>query len=521
MNLELRPYQAKAIEDLRSAVARGHKHLMLQAPTGTGKTVTAAELVRLSVSKGSRVWYIGHQRELVFQPADKLRRMGIPHSLILPGHEPDPNHNVYVCTVQSLTSRARRNRLNLPDPDLIIIDEAHRATAATYRHVVDYFPDSVVVGLSATPMRQTGVPLGDMFTHMVQSPSISEMIEQGWLVRPEYYAPSTPDTRHLHTRMGDYVEEEAAERMDKPKLVADAVQTWLKLAYGRPTLGFASSVAHSVHLSETFQDAGVRAAHVDGMTASYDRDQLFGKLADHQIDVLWNYGVATEGVDIPPVSAVIIQRLTKNLRLYIQMVGRGLRPVVPLDAHSTAEERRLAIQNSSKPNCLILDHVGLRTALGAVEDYSDWKLHTSTTDKSPLAVNFKPLAQSKDLTCPNCHYVYRNARRCPKCHYEPTPKRPSESPPVEKGELSWITRKGKQSLPPSDTSRIFRELLYIQNSHPKWSKGWVYRQYKHLYGVYPPRDYQFLAPLKASKATKNYVKNQLARWAIARDRSKT
>jgi DNA repair protein RadD len=157
-----------------------------------------------------------------------------------------------------LHSRCIRGGQDLPPADIIFIDEAHHAPAATYRTIIEQYPDAQIIGMTATPCRRDGRGLGGIFERLIECPQVSELIKLGYLVRTKVYAPSTPDLKGVHTRQGDYVESELAKIMDKAELVGDIVSHWHRLAERRKTVVFATSVTHSIHLCDEFAKSGVK-----------------------------------------------------------------------------------------------------------------------------------------------------------------------------------------------------------------------------------------------------------------------
>ena len=151
--IELRPYQLDAIERCRREVARGRRRIILVAPTGSGKTCIAAAIVARAVEKERRILFVAHRRELIGQAAAKLAQWSIDAGVMLPGYPPRPEQPIQIASVQSLTARAiRSSAMEMPPADIVVVDEAHHATAATYRAILAAYPDSVVLGLTATPL---------------------------------------------------------------------------------------------------------------------------------------------------------------------------------------------------------------------------------------------------------------------------------------------------------------------------------------------------------------------------------
>jgi DNA repair protein RadD len=327
MSAILRPYQTDIAAEFERRVERGDRSILLVAPTGSGKTVIASTTI---AGCTRRVLVVAHRREIVNQTSDKLAARGVPHGIIQAGDEKKlrPMAAVQVASIQTLYARAVRSRTMLmPLADLLIIDEAHHACAMTYKKVIDAYPNAIVLGLTATPCRGDGRGLGGIFKTMIECPQVPDLIDQGYLVRSRVYAPVDPDLRGVRTQAGDYVESQLAERMDRDQLVGDIVTHWFKYGESRKTVAFACSVGHSVHISDEFIKAGVRAEHLDGSTAIDERVAILGRLASGETQVVCNCMVLTEGFDLPDIGCIILARPTKKMGLYRQSIMMRLRKI--------------------------------------------------------------------------------------------------------------------------------------------------------------------------------------------------
>jgi len=339
--IQLRPYQSEVIAELGRDIADGKRRIIAVAPTGAGKTIVAACVIKDRVASGQRVLVLAHTREIIKQTSLKLSAYGIEHGIIQAGLVADPDQPVQVASVQTLWSRAmRRNTMPLPPANLLIIDEAHHCPASTYRKIIEEYPNATLLGLTATPCRGDGRGLGGIFDMIVECPQVAALIEQKYLVKTRVYAPVDPDLKGVETRVGDYVESQLAERMDRANLVGDIVTHWHKYGERRRTVCFAVNVAHSIHIRDEFIKSGVRAEHVDGSTPKPDRDAALARLASGETELITNCQVLGEGWDLPEVACCILARPTKKMGLYRQMIGRVLRPA------------------EGKMNAIVLDHSG-------------------------------------------------------------------------------------------------------------------------------------------------------------------
>jgi superfamily II DNA or RNA helicase len=232
---------------------------------------------------GYRTLWLAHRRELIKQARESLRKNGIHDiGVIAAGHLENRAATVQVASVQTLARRV------VPNVDLVVIDEAHHATASQYAKVLNTLPHARVLGLTATPFRLDGAPLGDIFTHLEIAAYPDQLCDDGTLVEPIVYAPDVPDLEGVRVRMGDYSATGMAAAMDRPRIVGNIVETWRRLAAGKRTVVFAVNVPHSQHIVEAFREAGVQAEHLDGNTSKADRDATLARLKSGGTQVVSN-----------------------------------------------------------------------------------------------------------------------------------------------------------------------------------------------------------------------------------------
>lgn len=390
--MKLRPYQRKAVGDL-IRLLRKHGRVVGVAPTGSGKTVIGAALIRKL--RGKRVLWLAHRIELLRQARAQLVAAGIPASAvgILSGTERD-NHEARILVASVDMFRTRP----VPRVDLIVVDEAHHVAAQSYRDILDARPRAKVLGLTATPERLDGEPLGDVFNHLHVITEALELIADGHLLKSVVYGIPRDRARALVRGVSksgkDYSARKLEGRMKKRPLMADIVKERQRLAAGKPTLVYACTRAHAQELTSRFRRARVATAYLDAETPAGEREALLGptgKLARGEVEVVVNVGVLTEGFDCPPVACIVVARPTKSLVLWRQMCGRGARPL---------KGKRF----------LVLDHAGNIWRHGFPDDPIEWSLEGRPKAKA---------GEAPVKCCPECAaMILANAKECPECGAE-------------------------------------------------------------------------------------------------------
>jgi superfamily II DNA or RNA helicase len=348
----LRPYQERGVADIRQAFGRGISRICYQAPTGSGKTVLFAYIVAGAMARGNRVIIFGHRDEIVRQISAALLELDVTHGIVAAGYDETPAP-VQIANVATLVRRLDRVKA----PDLLVVDECHHSVAGTWRKIIEHWPQAKVLGVSATPERLDGKGLNDIFGGLVIGPTVSELIEAKFLSPFTTFAPArSPDLSRVRTRAGDYAVDQLSDAMSDGIVVNGAVDEYGRLCAGVPAIVFCVDIAHSELVAERFAARGFRAAHVDGDTPAEERRNLIAALGTGKIQVLCNCGLISEGLDVPSVVAVILLRPTKSLALYLQQVGRALRPA------------------EGKDKALILDHSGNTFRFGMVDALRAWSL---------------------------------------------------------------------------------------------------------------------------------------------------
>lgn len=401
MSFTLRDYQDTAVVDVRVAFRNGKKYVLLVLATGAGKTVIFSYIARSAAERGNKVLILAHRDQLIKQASSKLRDYGVKHGIIMAGFTPDNSAKVQVGSVQTLVRRLAKIRFK---PDLIVIDEAHLSAAKSYRDILDAFPDALVLGVTGSPCRLDGKPLGrqsgGIYDHMIQGISIGKLIERGFLVRPAVFAPAEQlDLSGIRKSKGDYDTQELAAVVDKPKITGSAVAHYKRICPDAPAVAWCVTVAHAQHVADEFNAAGIAAVMLCGEDDTATRDRAMKGLETGTIKVVTFVGILVEGVDCPAISAIILLRPTMSLSSYLQVIGRGLRPFTWPNG-------------VKKDRCFVLDHAGLSFKHGLADEEREWDLDGEV--KRPGKK--KKEEEKVDLIqCKGCFGVFAPAPTCPHC----------------------------------------------------------------------------------------------------------
>lgn len=411
--LPLRPYQQELLRRVQDALGDDNTvRVMLQLPTGGGKTVIAGALLADWLTRGRRkaVW-LTHRKELAAQTRRMLTDAGVSavtNENWASGEDaPCMLGGAVILMAQTVGRRnVRRQVWGYYDRnDLLIIDEAHHASADGWERAMEQWPGPVV-GMTATPWRLSEQEGFDhLFGELLCGPQVAELQELGSLCPAQVMMPP-PERRiaggAVDRALGDYTDSGIAQaNRDRPDIMtAGALEFWRKHCGGRQTIAYAVSTQHAHNLAAVFDDGGIPAAVILGNTPRAERDAAVADFEAGRVRVLVNVLVATEGFDLPDASGIIIARPTMSLALYLQMVGRGLRP---------------------KPdggNCVILDLAGNAITHGLPEDYREWSLQPRGKPGSgaaPAVWCEKCLAASPAASriCPVCGYDF--GKHCDRC----------------------------------------------------------------------------------------------------------
>ena len=497
----LRDYQLDVVRRIEGEIVAGRRRLCLVAPTGSGKTVIAAAIIRKAVARGEKVVFVGHRRELTEQTSRKLHDQGVDHGIIQAGFPTRPGASTQVCTIQTLHARAVRSRaIELPPADLLFIDECHHARAHTYERLIAAHPRAVIIGMTATPCRADGRGLGNIFEVLIEAPSVAELTRDGFLVPSKIFAPVRPELAGIRVERGDYVESQLAERVNTARLVGDIVEHWHRLGEQRRTVVFTVNVAHSVHIRNEFRRSGALAEHIDGSTPIEERKSILDRFAAGTVDIVCNCAVLTEGWDRPEASCLILARPTKGLGLYRQMVGRVLR-IAP---------------HADKKDALILDHSGAVFMHGFPDDEIHWTLHEDRRAENHTHSARGQYGAPALTTCPECSAVRFEGKPCVVCGWRPVVK--PKLVQVADGELGRVERNRTietTEWSSSEQLAFYRQLMGFA-AHRQYKQGWAAHKFQERFGRFPPWDWNRTEPIAPSGAVLAWVRSRNIAYAKSR-----
>ncbi len=413
--MPLRPRQATAIQHVREAYRAGKRAPILVAPTGFGKTHTAAAIIQSALDRGRTVWFLAHLREILEDTANRLRSVNIPFGEIGAGKPKEYYRRVQVVSVQTAVRRD-----DLPKPDLVIVDECHLAVATTYLKVLGKIGNPVLLGLTGTPCRLDGKGLGELFDEIIPTCSTGTLIKEELLAPIKYFAPHRPDLTGLRMSGGDYRQSDLDDEMDRSTITGDVIEHYRKHCDGKRAVAFCTSIKHAEHVAAEFQAAGYRAVAISGESKRSERTEALTGLREGTIQVVCNAQLWVAGVDVPQIECIVLLRPTKSLTFYLQAIGRGLRM-------SPA---------SGKTHLTVLDHAGSIFEHGPPDMERKWSLQ----GRSRRGQRATPVRQ-----CPACFAAHVPAPVCPECGYRyPSPKK--GGPQEVDGELDEIDMRQAAAL---------------------------------------------------------------------------
>lgn len=438
---KLHNYQQELVKKTRQAYTNGYKAPCVVAPCGAGKSVIISDIARMTTSKGNRVLFLVHRKELIDQIKGTFQKNNVNLDLVQFG------------MVQTIVRRLDK----ISKPNLIITDENHHGLAKSYRKIYDHFSDVLRLGFTATPIRLNGSGLGDINDILIEEVDASWLIENNYLSPYKYYAPKLIDITKLKLNsLKEFSSTSIDQAMEDKTIYGDVIKHYKDLADGEQAIAYCHNVEASKYTAEQFQKHGINAVHIDGKTPKQERDELIQKFRDGEIKIITNCDLIGEGFDVPDCSTVIMLRPTQSLSLYIQQAMRGMR------------------YRPGKTS-IIIDHVDNVRRHGLPDMKRQWSL---TTKKS-----FSRESEVKIKQCENCFAVYpQSEKECPMCGHIPEAKEQRDYEVNEAAELEEVTEEDISITldfrEPKDCKSM--KELYELAKHRNYKPGWAYHQGKLL-----------------------------------------
>ncbi len=443
MSITLRPRQDQAVADLRAAYRSGYRAPILVAPTGFGKTATATTIIRRSVERNRRVWFLAHLKEILEDTEKRLLEAEMPFGNIRAGRSADYSQLVQIVGVKSAANRSR-----LPKPDLIIVDECHLAMAEIYRRVIEAAGRPNLLGLTGTPQRLDGRGMNETFDHLVLTCSTAQLIEEGLLAPVRLFAPRLADLPTLRGK--DFNQEQDASILGKPAIIGDALSHWNRLCQGRRGVAFCCNVRHAQAVAEQWRRAGYRAMAVHGKSDDADRREAIAGMRAGRLDLVACAELWIAGVDVPEIDVVIWLRRTTSVTAWLQGNGRGLRT-------APGKKDVLIIDHTDNSDPSRLDHPLIER---------EWSLEGKAKKKKEQSISVK--------VCPKCFAAMPSAKpSCSECGHVFTAAPRAELQQVD-GELVERKLEIRQRRTEQATATTLEQLIDVgKRRGMKNPRGWA------------------------------------------------
>jgi DNA repair protein RadD len=510
----LRIYQRELVAQLAVAI-KTVRCALVQAPTGSGKTHVIATIVAAAMLAGLRVLVLATRTRLVRQLHERLDTFELPHGVLaaaIPGLA-NFSKPVQIASVDTLYRRCLVDRkMPLPGADVVIFDEAHLALGASRQALLDSFPGAFIFGFTATPAKTSGAALSDRFETLILGPSVPDLIEAKQLVKPRIFSKPVMTVRELNgvskdSKTGDFATGELSQLMSRPKLVGDVVTNWLRIANGKRTLVFACDKGHGAQLVEQFRQAGVPTEQLTDNDDEDTREEAIGRLETGATHVLVNCFLLSYGIDIPAVECVVLARPTRSVVLYLQAVGRGMRP------------------SPGKDHMILIDHGRVVENLGMPTYDRDWSLsggNVNVQARERLA-DSRQVADEKPRHCGECGLTWivsEDGSNCSNCGWHPTPK----ARPVQVAAADLDETPAAQ-VDVAGIENFYRESCgwYAQRWPDRWrdrqksGRWWAWVQtrakFKRPDDERMPSRFWELPPVTSGFETSGWLKSQLIRFA--------
>lgn len=467
---KLYDYQQKLVTEARQALSNGNKGVLIVSPPGSGKSIVIAEVARLTTLRKNRVLFFVHRRELVNQIKNTFKREGV---------------NLKLCTISTVMKIAN-HVTEIPQPNIIIIDEAHHTRASSYIKILNYFKNVPRLGFTATPWRMNGMGFEDIYTKIIRGPQVQWLIDHHRLADYIYVSRLLGKDHLLKTSStGDYTKS-SMDSFIKSVNFGNMIETYKRFTKdNRKTIVYAPSIKSANLIASQFNRFNFKAIEVDSKTSKKRRDEIMNSFRQGKIKVLVNVDLISEGFDVPDCSCVIMLRPTKSLVIYLQQAMRCMRyqpnkkAVIIDHVDNFQAEEKIKVKTFSfngKPK-----ETNKKFPFGFPRDDRNWTISSRTKPSSESSLAIK--------TCPFCFgVILAGCRVCPIC---------GEEIPVKEKTSKKLNLKDNTKMEildsPNEHNKLF-ETKYILTQDPAtftkmeqfydyakakgYKKGWAYYQGK-------------------------------------------
>lgn len=449
--ITLKEDQAELIERVADAMRAGHRSVLMQAATGSGKSYMASALLSRARAKQKRSWFMVPRRNLITQMHDTFINFGIDHSYIAAGKSLNPHAYAHICSTDTL----RRRLKDLTPPHMAVVDETHYGGNGL-DEIIKWLKEngSWIIGLSATPWLLSGEGLGKWYDKMISGPSIRWLIDNKRLSEYRPFAPSRIDLSRVKMANGEYSQRDLSSKMEQDSvLIGDAVKHYKEHAFGRLGIAYCTSIKHSEITAEILRANGVPAMHIDGTTPENERRQIIRAYANRELLYLTNCELLTFGFDLASqvgrdvtIECMSDLRPTKSLALQMQKWGRVLR--------------------MKDFPALIFDHANNFKEHGLPCEERHWTLEDRVKQKGGGGARALPVKQ-----CHECYFCHPPALECPSCGFVyPIESRELFEVDGELAEIE-IKRQKREKRMEVGRAKTFADLRAIakeRDYHPTW-----------------------------------------------------
>lgn len=381
----LRPYQEIDLENIVSLLSSGEK-LIYRLDTGGGKTIILTHVIKDHLEKGGKVLVLAHRERLLTQMRERLLDIGINSKILMKNEEIEESDKVLLSTMQSASMDKRLEKLAYFSPTLVVIDECHRSVSNSYRKILSTLltDKCSLLGVTATPNRLDGTSLSDIYTFLLES-SISreELIKQGYLLDVDYLSSPPVDYSAVKkNKNGEFLLTGLEDKIDTESNTEKIINSFKKYGGDKNTIVFAISIKHTKNLKEAFVKNGYTAEVLSIEVKEDERQRILSEFSK-TIQILICVEILTEGIDLPECECVLLCRPTQSLALYLQMVGRALRP------------------NGKMEKARILDPVGMLHLHGHPNDKWKWSLYGQVVPRNipKIVIGDKEYKRGVELEC--------------------------------------------------------------------------------------------------------------------------